>query len=85
VRHDEGAAVCGRVGLSIGPRDHSSTTRSLVRQLVPLTLALVVKRSGDQKVFLLGLNPNKQIDLSQETTNTGWLGASLISVCLETR
>jgi len=77
--------VCGRVKLSIEPTGRLSTTRSLVRQLVPWTLALVVKRPRDQKVFLLGLNPNKQIDLAQETTNAGWLGASLISLCLETR
>jgi len=34
VRHEEGAAVCGRAGLPIGPINRSSTTRTLVRQLV---------------------------------------------------
>ena len=36
VWHEEGAAVCGRAGLSSGPTDRSSTTRhgSLVRQMV---------------------------------------------------
>ena len=34
VWHEEGAAVCGRAGLSIRPTDRSSTTRSLVRQMV---------------------------------------------------
>jgi len=63
--HEEGAAACGRAGLSIGPTDRSTTTRSLVRQLVSFTNT--DEGGGEGQISRVGSFPRTKREVSSGT------------------